>query len=442
MGRGMTAAIAEASNRRLLFFLSNLAIFMIGLGFAVRSSIAGDLQTDMFNALDLARSAAMVGEVIAATFIGFALTLLFGGALVDRVGMKWMLLLAALGYIAGSIAVVVASLIEVSQTAYWLVYGGLLLTGLGWGAVEAATNPLVATIYPDQKTHRLNILHAWWPAGIVAGGLLGLLLAYLAVPWQANLLVLALPGVLLAVLVLRADFPVTERVASGVSYGEMFGELARSPGFFIWLICMMGTVTAELAPGQWVDLALTNVVGMPGIWVLIYVSALMFVMRHFAGPIVERISSVGLLTVSCIAAAIGLYALSAAGSPVAAFVAATIWGIGVCYLYPTMLGSVSERYPAGGALFLGMMGFAGGLATQFVLPVMGEVFDAAKLEAAGGLAAFEALQGAELAAVIRHASIESFRVVAIIPVLLVPVFAVLWWFDRRRADVTRRGADA
>ncbi len=430
---GGAAVVNEASNRRLLFVLSNLAIFMIGLGFAVRSSIAGDLQADMFDALDLARSAAMVGEVIAATFIGFALTLLFGGALVDRIGMRWMLLFAALGYIGGSLAVIAASILPVAQLSYWLVYGGLLLTGLGWGAVEAATNPLVATIYPDEKTHRLNILHAWWPAGIVAGGLLGLALAYLAVPWQANLLMLTVPGFVLAFLVWKAEFPVTERVASGVTYGEMFGELTRSPGFFIWLICMMGTVTAELAPGQWVDLALTNVVGMPGIWVLIYVSALMFVMRHFAGPIVERISSVGLLTVSCIAAAVGLYALSAADSPLLAFAAATIWGVGVCYLYPTMLGSVSERYPAGGALFLGMMGFAGGMATQFVLPVMGEVFDTAKLEAAGGLAAFQALEGEALATVIRHASIESFRVVAIVPVLLVPVFAVLWWRDRSKA---------
>ena len=47
----------EATNRRLLFVLSNLAIFMIGLGFAVRAAIAGDLQADLFNVLDLARSA-------------------------------------------------------------------------------------------------------------------------------------------------------------------------------------------------------------------------------------------------------------------------------------------------------------------------------------------------------------------------------------------------
>ena len=139
----------EVANRRLLFVLSNLAIFMIGLGFAVRAAIAGDLQGDLFNVLDLARSATMVGEVLAATFIGFALTLLFGAVLVDLIGMRHMLLFAAASYFFGSIAVVGASFMQPSTSAYWLVYGGLLLTGLGWGAVEAATNPLIAAIYPE-----------------------------------------------------------------------------------------------------------------------------------------------------------------------------------------------------------------------------------------------------------------------------------------------------
>jgi fucose permease len=430
MTSGEQAAFTDARNRKLLFVLSNLAIFMIGLGFAVRANIAGDLQADLFDELDLARSAAMVGEVIAATFIGFALTLLFGGALVDWIGMRRMLLFAASGYLLGSVLVIVAA--AMTSASYWLVYGGLLLTGLGWGAVEAATNPLVATVYPQEKTHRLNILHAWWPAGIVAGGLLGLGISALGGAWQINLVILIVPAIVLGALVWKAEFPVTERVASGFSSGEMFSQIIRSPGILIWLICMMGTVTAELAPGQWVDLSLSNVVGMPGIWVLIYVSALMFVMRHFAGPIVAKISSVGLLTLSCGAAALGLYALSAADSPLLAFGAATIWGIGVCYLYPTMLGSVSERYPQGGAFFLGLMGFAGGLATQYVLPVMGQVFDEAKLRAAGGVENLRVLEGDALTEVIRVASIESFQVVAIVPVALIPIFMVIWCFDKFR----------
>ena len=420
-----------AANRRLLFVLSNLAIFMIGLGFAVRTSIIGDLQGEVFDVLNLARSATMAAEVLAATFIGFALTLLFGAALVDLIGMRRMLVFAAFGYFFGSVMVLAASLMTPSTAAYWVIYMGLLLTGLGWGAVEAATNPLVAAAYPEEKTHRLNILHAWWPAGIVIGGLLGIFIAGVQIPWQANLLVLMIPALVLVVMVRRAEFPVTERVAMGLSYQQMFQQLYQSPGFWIWFICMMGTVTAELAPGQWVNVTLTNVVGMSGLWVLIYTNVLIFIGRHFAGSLVKRLSTPGLLTLGCVFAAPGLYFLGIASSPLAAFAAATLWALGICYFYPTMIGAVAERYPAGGALMIGLMGFAGGLATQFLLPVMGRVFDEAKIAAAGGVAEFSALQGDALAEVVRMASTQSFQVVAVIPLLLIPVFAVLWFIERR-----------
>jgi hypothetical protein len=129
---------------------------------------------------------------------------------------------------------------------------------------------------------------------------------------------------------------------------------------------------------------------------------------------------------------LGLYALAAADSPLLAFGAATIWGIGVCYLYPTMLASVSERYPKGGAFFMGLMGFAAGVAIQFVLPQLGAIFDAAKLEAAGGIEKLTELSGSELAEVIRFASVESFQAVAIVPLILLPVFGFIWWRDHRR----------
>ena len=427
----------SVANRRLLFILSNLAIFMIGLGFAVRTAIVGDLQGDLFNELDLARSATMAAEVLGATFIGFALTLLFGAALVDLVGMRRMLLFSALGYFFGSVMVVVASFMAPSVAAYWVVYFGLLLTGLGWGAVEAATNPLVAAAYPDEKTHRLNILHAWWPAGIVIGGLIGILLAMMRMPWQVNLLVLMLPAIVLMLMVQRAEFPVTERVTMGLSYEQMFKQLYRLPGFWIWFLCMMGTVTAELAPSQWVNVTLTNVVGMSGIWVLIYINVLIFVGRHFAGPLVERFSSPGLLTMGCALAGPGLYFLAIANSPMAAFAAATLWALGICYFYPTMIGAVAERYPAGGALMIGLMGFAGGLATQFLLPVMGNIFDQAKLTAAGGVAEFSALEGEALADVLRIASTQSFQIVAVIPLCLIPVFTILWFVERRRSHAVK-----
>jgi fucose permease len=420
-----------ALDRRRLFFVANLSIFMIGLGFAIRANIAGDIQTELFNPIDLANSGTMIGAVLGATFMGFAITLLFGSALVDHLGMKRMLLFAAFGFIGGSAIVLAASLMPVSAATYWWIYAGFLLTGVGWGAVEAGSNPLVTALYPEEKTHRLNILHAWWPAGIVAGGLLGIGLGSLGVAWQWNLLILAAPGLLLAVLAGTAAFPVTERVAAGVSHADMYREVLRSPSCFIWFGCMMLTATTELAPGQWVDVALSNMVGMPGILVLVYVSALMFVMRHFAGRIVEHIAPVGLLWFSSLIAAIGLYLLSIADSPGPVFIAATVWGIGVCYMYPTMVASASERYPRGGAFIMGLMGFFAGLANNTFLPIMGRVFDEARVAAAGGADRLAQLGDAEMASVTRLASIESFQAVAVIPLVLLPIFGLIWWTDRR-----------
>jgi MFS family permease len=424
--------LATEVNRKRLYYVGNLSIFMIGLGFAVRANIAPNLQADIYNQIDLANSAAMVGEALGITFTGFALTLLFGSALVDVIGMKRMLLLSALGYVAGSAGLLAASMMAVGPAVESVVLVSLLLTGLGWGAVEAASNPMVAALYPEEKTHRLNILHAWWPAGIVVGGLLGVAIGALGWSWKLNMFLLMVPAVVLAWLVATSAFPVTERVAAGVSYTEMLGELVRRPLFWLFWVCMYFTAAAELAPGQWVNISLSNIVGMQGIVLLVYVSALMFVMRHFAGPIVARISSIGLMFCSCIAAGVGLYLLSMADSPILAFAAATVWGMGVCYLWPTMLAIVAERFPRGGAVALGLMGFAGGMAIQFVLPQMGAVFDSAKADAAGGADKFATLSPEAMEAALRYASVESFQFVAVIPFLLLPVFGAIWLYDRKR----------
>jgi len=421
-------------NRRRLYHVGNLSIFMIGLGFAVRANIAPNLQADIYDKIDLANSAAMVGEALGATFTGFAFTLLFGSALVDLVGMKRMLLLSALGYVLGSLGLLAAAFMPVSGLVETVVLVSLLLTGLGWGAVEAASNPMVASLFPEEKTHRLNILHAWWPAGIVVGGLLGVAITALALPWHLNLFVLLLPALVLAWMVASSAFPVTERVASGVSYRDMFAELVRRPLFWVFWVCMFLTAASELAPGQWVNITLSNIVGMQGILLLVYVSALMFVMRHFAGPIVERISSVGLMFASCLAAGIGLYLLSLADSPPLAFAAATVWGIGVCYMWPTMLAITSERFPRGGAMAMGLMGFGGGMSIQFVLPQMGSIFDSARAEAAGGAEKLATLSPDAMQEVIRYASVESFQSVAIVPILLLPVFGLIWIFDRKKSS--------
>jgi hypothetical protein len=298
--------------------------------------------------------------------------------------------------------------------------------------VETVINPLIATLYPDEKTAKLNHLHAWWPGGLVIGGLLGVALSGMGIGWQVKLALVAIPGLAVIFLSIGVAFPPTERKAAGVSSGEMFRELAN-PIFVILFCSMFLTAASELAPGQWVDLALTRTVHMPGILLLVYVSGLMFVMRHFAGALVHKLSPIGLLWVSCLMASLGLVALSMANSPITGLLAATLWGTGVCYMWPTMLATASERFPRGGALLMGLMGTAGMLSIQFVLPMMGQVFDTKKVAVAGGQAAFEALPpGPELERVLGIAAQTSFRYVAVLPAVLLIVFGAIWMYDRSK----------
>jgi fucose permease len=239
------------------------------------------------------------------------------------------------------------------------------------------------------------------------------------------------PAAIFGIYTLTQRFPPTERVAAGVSAKQMFAE-AFKPLFILLFFCMFLTAASELAPGQWVQMALTRTVHMNGIWILVYVSGLMFCMRHFAGPLAHRLSPVGLLWISCLMASLGLLLLSYADSKVTGLLAATVWGIGVCYMWPTMLASASERFPRGGALLIGLMGTGGTLSIYFVLPQMGKIFDDAKIKEAGGAAAFEALKGPQLETVLAHAGAYSFRVVAILPAILLFVFGGIWLRDRAR----------
>jgi MFS family permease len=158
----------------------------------------------------------------------------------------------------------------------------------------------------------------------------------------------------------------------------------------------------------------------------------MFVMRHFAGTMVHKLSSVGLLWVSSLLAAIGLVLLSIADSPVMGFLAATIWGTGVCYMWPTMLAAASERYPRGGAFAMGMIGTAGSLSILFFLPIIGSRFDETAARVAGGVDKYKALvEGSPaMEAAKTIAATESFRFVAALPAVLLLVFGAVWLRDR------------
>jgi MFS family permease len=414
-----------------LFVLSVLALATTGIGFGIRGNIAGELQTALFDPIDKLHSAGMVGAALGVVFLGYAATIAIGSPLLDYIGMGRLLKLSSFLYLVGSITVIVSPYLQTGTGLYWLVWIGMLILGIGQGLVETVINPLTASLYPEDKTHRLNVLHAWWPGGIIIGGLLGLLIGQLHLNWQVQMGVVMLPAAAFGLMAVGQKFPATERVTAGVPASGMFKEALR-PFFILWFLCMFLTAASELAPGQWVDIALTRTVGMKGIWLLVYVSGLMFVMRHFAGTLARKLSPVGLLWTSCLLASLGLLALSVANSKITGLLAATVWGIGVCYMWPTMLGSASERFPRGGALVMGLMGTGGMLSIYFVLPQMGKIFDSAKIRAAGGEEAFKALSGDKLNDVLAYAAQYSFKMVAFLPAILLVVFGAIWLFDRAR----------
>ncbi|MBV8846258.1 MAG: MFS transporter [Bryobacterales bacterium] len=428
-----TAATGAASYRRTrLFAAASVAIATAGIANALRANTASDIQRVFLDPIDKIHSAEMIAGILGVPFLAFAITIAVSSPLLDAIGMGLLLPLAGLLIPVGSLIMASAGSLAVGSGVYNVLMAGAAIAGIGWGLVEGVMNPLIASLYPDDKTAKLNAAHAWWPGGLVIGGLLGVAMSNLGFGWQTKLSLVIAPGLALSLLCIGVKFPPTERAAAGISAGQMFRELLN-PLFLVLFCSMFLTAASELAPGQWVDLALSRVVHMPGILLLVYVSGLMFLMRHFAGPLVHKLSPIGVLWLSCLMAALGLFALSLANSPVTALFAATVWGTGVCYMWPTMLATASERFPRGGALLMGLMGTAGTLSIQFVLPLMGAIFDRKKIELAGGDAAFKALvAGPELDRVLGGAAQASFRAVAILPAILLIVFAAIWRYDRSR----------
>ena len=415
-----------------LFLVSSLALTMAGIGASLRANTASDLQRVFFDPIDKAHSAEMIAGILGLPFLGFALTIAIGSPLLDYIGMGLLLPLSGICFMTGALIMLFAGSLATGAGIYNVIWIGALITGVGWGLVETVINPLIASLYPEEKTGRLNTLHAWWPGGLIIGGLLGVAMSNVGIGWQTKLFIVVLPAIAVVTLCIGVKFPPTERAAAGVTIGEMFRELLN-PLFVILWASMFLTAATELAPGQWVDFALSRTVHMPGILLLVYVSALMFVMRHFAGSLAQKISPTGLLWISCLMGSLGLVALSFANSPITGLLAATIWGIGVCYMWPTMLATASERFPRGGALLMGLMGTAGTLSIRFVLPMMGAIYDSKKIEAAGGEAAFNSLQaGPALERILGAAAQASFRDVAILPAILLVVFGGMWLYDRSR----------
>jgi MFS family permease len=395
-----------------LFIGCFIALITTAFGFVGRLALI-NVWAKQFN-LDPAQAGRLAGIGI----WPFAVSIILFSLFIDKIGYKVAMFVAFFGHLIWTAMGVSAYFIGQdpanSQLAYQLLYWGSLILALANGTVEAFINPVVATIYSKQKTKWLNILHAGWPGGLVISGLLVIFMGNIEWSWKVG--IIGIPTVLYGVLLFGVKFPVSERVASGVSYREMlqefgilgacvvgflltlqlmdffkpldaplpdgqkrlfigigiamvvaFGLYTRRLGrpiMFLLILIMMPLATTEIGTDGWITAIMERVLEDPkdAPWVLVYTSAIMLVLRFFAGPIVHSLSPLGLLTVSAVLAVLGLYTLSVSPMGWVLFASATLYGLGKTFFWPTMLGVVSEQCPRGGALTLNAISGIGMLA--------------------------------------------------------------------------------
>jgi MFS family permease len=402
----------NGSNDRRLFWGCFIALIATAFGFMIR----GDL-LDTWGA-EFGLTAVQKGDLNGYGIWPFAVSIILFSLFIDKIGYGRAMAFAFLAHITYAIIVICAPMVLAKEGAspeevahgkhmgYLLLCLGNVIFALGNGTVEAVVNPVVATLFAREKTKWLNILHAGWPAGLVLTGLLAIAMG--SMEWQYKVGLIFLPVLLYGVIMATCKFPINERVAAGSSYSEMLAEfgflgalvafplivrqigtvfewsnvvqiaisavlviafamVAKSPGrlmFIFLLLIMFPLATTELGTDGWITSLMKPEManlGFNAAWVLVYTSAIMLILRFFAGDLVHKLSPLGLLAICAALAAVGLVFLSKSTGMVI-FAAATVYGVGKSFFWPTMLGVVSEQFPKGGALTLNATGGVGMLA--------------------------------------------------------------------------------
>jgi MFS family permease len=418
----------QAVNRNKLFVASCLALLVTSLSFGIRAGILGRLGVEF--GLDKAE----LGTIAATAFWGFPLAVIIGGMVVDAIGMKRLLILAFIFHLVGIILTIYAGKFA---NPFWALFISTLSIGIANGTVEAACNPLVTALYPDNKTTKLNHFHLWFPGGIVIGTLIVYFFDKAAMSWQIQMSMMIIPTLIYGFLFSKQKFPLTERVSKGVSTAEMYKSLA-APLFLFMIICMFGTAITELFTGQWIEVLLKNV-SDNAILILTVSTGVMAIGRGFAGPVVHRLAPQGVLLMSAILSALGLYILGHTSGNLI-FAGALVFGLGVCYFWPTMLGFVSENLPKTGAVGINLMGGAGMFAVSLYMMFMGGVYDdkiAAKLPAGADLKVYNSPEATAemktaLAEANKAAGPEILNATLFIPIILIVAFSGLYLYMRSR----------
>jgi MFS family permease len=407
------SAEGSSAHDQMLFWGCFIALITTAFAFVGRLSLLSTWGKEF--GLDEAQVGRLAGIGIwpfAVSIIGFSL-------MIDKIGYKTAMFFAFVGHLLWTIMGVSAYFVEDKQVGFNLLYWGSLICALANGTVEAFINPVVATMFSREKTKYLNILHAGWPGGLVITGLLLIAIDTFAkdTPWAVKVGLIGLPAVVYFLMLVGLKFPESERVSAGVSYKTMlsefgiggalmvgvlvvlqlmdffsdgntkplsigtklafiglgvamvvaFGAYTKSFGrpLLLFLIAIMiPLATTEIGTDGWVTAIMEGVgqkLGFHPGWILVYTSGIMLVLRFFAGPIVHNLSPLGLLAISAFLAIVGLAYLGvAAGTSI--FIAATLYGFGKTFFWPTMLGVVAEQCPKGGAFTLNAISGIGMLA--------------------------------------------------------------------------------
>lgn len=352
--------MSDESNRRAIFLASFLTLIAAGVGFAIRGGILGDWSAQF------GFTKAELGGISGGGLVGFGITIIVCSLFADSIGYKPMLAAAFVLHLLSAVVTFAATPVYAAwdkDATFWCLYVGMFMFALANGLCEAAINPLVATLYPRQKTHYLNILHAGWPGGLIVGGLLaycfvGQDAALVRLRWEIAMGFFLVPTLMYGLITIKEGFPISEAKAAGVTFGEMLLQFASPILLLLFLLhAMVGYV--ELGTDSWISNIMKNVIAGKEMLLFVYTSGIMFVLRFFAGPIVERINPLGLLFLSALLGSSGLYLLGTVETGLAILLAATVYGVGKTFLWPTMLGVVGEQFPKGGALTMGTIGGIG-----------------------------------------------------------------------------------
>ncbi|MGH9158820.1 MAG: MFS transporter, partial [Vicinamibacteraceae bacterium] len=308
-----TAAELHSVHRTRLFVGICLALIPTGASFALISNVIGQLKEEFI------LTNYQAGLIGGAALWGMAISLLVLGPMLEGYGMKKGAVLAFVGHVAGlTLLIAAVSLRHNPSAAFSLLMVGAILLACGNGMVEVVGNPLTAALYPEEKTTKLNLFHAYFPMAILIAGVLGYVLNQLPHVaegffhhWTFQIGIVYIPIVVYGAMLLPQTFPPTENSAAGIPVKEMFRYTLTHPLMYALLVIMGIAISLELGSNRWIPEVFARL-GVPGILLLSWIAFVMMILRVFASHFVERFSPPGMLCGAAVFSGMGLLLFSMA----------------------------------------------------------------------------------------------------------------------------------